>query len=321
MAVDLAELELEEDEVAVQQASLVFGADDRIENGAATGAIKTWADSVAILVSDDKLSCSNGTCPLQRQAWTIDFQTGSRLCSNVRFRGQSTLTFGPPLQGGFCTGFLVGPDLIASAAHCPVFGRSCEATKFVFGWTAAANGGSVPTSVPASNVYSCIDVWNGNYFANNDDDWVVYKLDRPVSGARAPFQVRHAGTVAANVQVGLIGHPLGVPQKISPVGNTTSTGNSFWFGNNLDMFEVNSGSPVFDRATGVVEGIQIRGAGVPHFVAGTDASGACVRENVCSTTAGCTGGDFGKAFRIARASDFIPLTPAQISVVTEPITI
>ena len=210
------------------------------------------------------------------------------------------------------------PDRLGGAL--PRLRALLRSHKFVFGWTAAANGGSVPTSVPESNVYSCIDVWNGDYFLNNDDDWVVFKLDRPVTGGRAPFQVRHAGSTPTNLQVGLIGYPLGVPQKVSPVGNTTATGNDFWFGNNLDMFEVNSGSPVFDRATGVVERIQIRGGGVPHFVAGTDASGACVKENVCSTTAGCTGGDFGKSFRIARISDFIPLTPAQISVAIEPIT-
>jgi V8-like Glu-specific endopeptidase len=308
---------LENEEVAVQTAALVYGSDDRQEYGQATGVLKTWAESVAMLVSDDKISCTNGMCPLSSQPWTIDFTSGSRLCSNVRYRSQPTLTFGPPLQGGFCSGFLVAPDTIISAAHCFHSGRDCPHTRFVFGYNANASGGGIPTSVPASNVYSCVSQTNV-WLQDNAQDWIIYKLDRPVSN-RTPLVVRHAGTMTQGVAVAEIGYPMGLPLKVSPTGNVTETSDPLLFSHNLEAFKGNSGGPVFDLSTGVVQGIEVLGAaGIPQFTNSSDANGACVKETQCSTTTGCPG--FSRSFRTTAIGSMIPLTPAEITAATGPIT-
>jgi hypothetical protein len=57
----------------------------------------------------------------------------------------------------------------------------------------------------------------------------------------------------------VIGHPTGLPTKISPEGKITRNVEKYTFSANLDTFHGNSGSAVFDANTGVVEGILIQG--------------------------------------------------------------
>jgi hypothetical protein len=296
----------------VQQAALVYGSDDRQEYGQANSTFQQWADSVAQLVHKDQVSCASGTCTLTRQKWTKDFVTNKRLCSGVRYRAQLTLAFGgvPPV-GGFCTGFLVAPDLIVSAAHCLHMALDCPFTKFVFGYTANSSGGGIPASVPQDNVYQCVE--QTNLYLFTDEDWIVYRLDRPVSD-RFPLPIRHSGEIAGNAPLAIIGHPNGLPLKVSPVGTVTATSDPLLFAHNVESFKGNSGSPVFDRDSGIVEGIEVLGApNIPQFVDGTDAQGPCVKEKVCSMTTGCPG--FSRSTRIALISDLVPLTPAQIMTV------
>jgi V8-like Glu-specific endopeptidase len=306
--------EVEENEVTARlQEKLIYGTDDRLEYGQASSVFRAWADSTAMLVVKNRVSCANGTCALTSQNWTKDIPTGSRLCSGVHYRSQSTLGFSLlDGAGGFCTGFLVAPNLIVSAAHCLYDAWDCNMTSFVFGYTADANGGSIPTSVPQDNVYSCASVAkivSVDDYINTGEDWIIYKLDRPVS-KRPPLNVRHSGAVSLNQSIAMIGHPNLLPMKISPTGAVTGVSETFLFSHNIDSFEGNSGSPVFGLVSGVVEGIHVLPPpGVSHFFDSTDESGACVAETTCGTS-GCPG--YSGATRITRLSNYIPLTPTLI---------
>ena len=65
------------------------------------------------------------------------------------------------------------------------------------------------------------------------------------------------------IQVGeplcLIGHPWGLPTKVSHTAEVLKNDGLTWFMANLDSFEGNSGSAVFNELTGEVEGILVRG--------------------------------------------------------------
>lgn len=299
-------------EVATAESQLVYGTDDRVEYGAASTKNQDWANSVAMLVNKAQVSCASGTCTLTRQNWTTDFFSKKRLCSGVRFRNQKTLAFGgtPPV-GGFCTGFLVAPDLVVSAAHCLHEGLNHLDTRFVFGYRADAAGGSIPTTVPQDNVYSGVEETDFFLFTSPNWDWIVYKLDRPVVN-RVPFPIRHSGSVGIGTKLVIIGYPMGLPEKISPTGSVMDVSDPFLFGHNVESFKGNSGSPVIDAQTGVVEGIEVLAApNTPQFTDSTDASGPCVIETKCSSTSGCPG--FSRSWRVAETSDFVPLTPAQIT--------
>jgi hypothetical protein len=86
-AVDLDE------RIVGQDQELIYGTDDRTEYGAASNSYRRWADSTAQAVTTNMVNCANGTCTLTSQPWTIDMESSTRLCSTVRYRGQSTLSF------------------------------------------------------------------------------------------------------------------------------------------------------------------------------------------------------------------------------------
>jgi V8-like Glu-specific endopeptidase len=279
---------------------LIYGTDDRLEYGQVVGTnFQYWANSTAALVESAVVSCAGATCALATAPWTHEFSTGIRLCNDVHYRGQPSLAY--------CSGFVVAPNQIVTAGHC-LDAVACADTSFVFGFAADATGSNAPTSVPQENVYRCVSATN--FFPG--EDWAIAILDRPIAGARPPVNVRYTGQVAINDALAILGHPLGIPLKISPTGNVTETSATITFSHNVESFGGNSGSPVFDRITGVVQGIHVTPP-ASHFVSSSDAGGPCMAERVCPTT-GCPG--FSGATRITRLSNRIPLTPVLTIVAT-----
>jgi len=160
----------------------------------------------------------------------------------------------------FCSGFLVAEDIVVTAGHC--YDESDIAnTRFVFGFV-MLDATTPETVVNANQVYSGIEVIS-QVLTDTAEDYAVVRIDRPVTAPGAvPLEFRQSGTIAIGTQIGVIGHPTGLPTKIAFGEQTTVRGNSesAIFTANLDTYGGNSGSPVFDAATGVVEGILVRGA-------------------------------------------------------------
>lgn len=300
------------EEAGEVNSSLIFGTDDRLEHGQVVGTVYEYlARSTAAQVDEANVSCANGTCALTTAPWTTAPGAfgSSRLCNDVRFRGQPSLAN--------CTVFLVAPDLVATAGHCTSGDVPCSESAIVFDFNADSTGNNAPTSVPAANVYSCVSETKVH---QNGDDWALLRLDRAVP--RPVLNVLYGTPVSLNLGLAVIGYPMGVPLKVSPTGEVTVTNANTpqWFSHNIDSFSANSGSPVFDRLTGVVVGIHVRPPQyqfpeVPHWVSGTDANGSCLRERVCPTS-GCPTFGYSEASRITRAAPQIPLSAALVGTVT-----
>lgn len=230
----------------------IIGDDDRIEYCEAAPAVKEMADAVAALVLKKAPQGVQGDPPIP-------------LCPGERFYGQPALAF--------CTGFLVGEDLVATAGHC-IKRDSCANTRFVFGF-AVKEPGEIPAGLgPESDAYDCKEVLVSRFTPKSrDDDMALVRLDRPVAG-RKPLPLNTSGVMAAEgTPVITIGHFLGVPLKISLNGDVRKSVSlpaqyeQTWFATSLDTFPGNSGGPVINTATGLVEGINVRSGGrtFPHF--------------------------------------------------------
>ena len=89
-------------------------------------------------------------------------------------------------------------------------------------------------------------------------DYAVLKLDRPVVG-RTPLKYRKEGKPADDAVLTVIGHPTGLPTKITAAADMRSNTNPIYFVTNADTYGGNSGSAVVDSKTGIVEGILVRG--------------------------------------------------------------
>lgn len=233
------------------QPKVIYGADNRIDVYQESDSLRRQlAASTCALVSSGQLASNGaGGFNLQTSAYR---QSGLPACSGEAFANQPV--------AAFCTGFLVAPDIIVTAGHCYDSG-DIGGVRFVFGFV-MRDSSSAATSFAANQVYQGIQVISQRLDSSTLLDYSVIRLDRAVTAPGATvLPIRRTGTIPAGTQIGVIGHPSGLPEKIAFGSDTQvyDTSNSVYFTANLDTYGGNSGSPVFDAATGVVEGILVRG--------------------------------------------------------------
>ncbi|MHB0996304.1 MAG: trypsin-like serine peptidase [Elusimicrobiales bacterium] len=236
----------------------IYGADDRLDYYQAPADRKVLADSVVSLWSSRWVKAENGNSKL----FTASLQNAMGLCPGEPFGDQPV--------GAFCSGTLVGEDLVMTAGHCITDEAKCADTKLVFGFAATA-AGRYNTAVPSSDVYTCKkivkrDLTEGfltSLFHNlvnggPGPDYAVIQLDRKVTG-RKPLPINKGGKVKTGDPLFVIGHPVGLPVKVAGSANVRSTEPKYFYLADLDTFGGNSGSAVFNAKTNKIEGILVRG--------------------------------------------------------------
>jgi V8-like Glu-specific endopeptidase len=80
-----------------------------------------------------------------------------------------------------------------------------------------------------------------------------------LSTNKTALPYRKKGKINTNAKLVVIGHPSGLPQKVSDDGQILNNKEEDFFVTNLDTFGGNSGSPVVDLNSGMIEGILVRG--------------------------------------------------------------
>lgn len=144
------------------EAKVIYGEDSRSEYFETSAQRQKLARSVVSLWKAGSLEGPAGELDfverlrakytLKTQTFTdyIKLASGLPLCPNEPYRTQPT--------GAFCSGTLVGRDLVMTAGHCITSEEDCKNTRFVFGFAVKENGGSAPAEIPATEVYSCAKV-------------------------------------------------------------------------------------------------------------------------------------------------------------------
>lgn len=156
-----------------------------------------------------------------------------------------------------CTGFLIGKDVFVSAGHCFRSKNDCQNKLIVFNITAnneVTNGFKINNN----NVFKCVKIISQAYDSTNTMmDYSVVRLDRK---ADLPvLKVRTKDKIGDDENVFMIGHPLGLPLIYSRDASVDDNSNDVYFKTTLNSFHGNSGSPVFNAKTHLVEGIMVRG--------------------------------------------------------------
>lgn len=243
----------------------IYGADNRTEiNQVSDPLILKQTKAVALMVRNTRLNSFNQSL---YSFSAVSLGHGINLCPGEPYATQPAL--------GECSGFLVAPDTLVTAGHCITGVSDCRQNSWVFNFTSDNNG-----TIKKSDVYKCSSIVKTSNISNDKtlEDYAVIKLDRPVPGV-TPLKVRKRGKLRSRSKVYVIGHPDGIPMKVSGSARVLpfvrfnfSLGEDFGlekhdlylnrkdvFTSNLDTFAGNSGSPVFNKRTGKVEGILIEG--------------------------------------------------------------
>lgn len=257
---------------------VVYGEDNRLEVSEAPALLADLARSTAGMFTKDKL-VKNGSFYSFNSRRTL--QKDYKLCSSERYLTQPTFAD--------CSGFLVGPDLLVTAGHCIQMKRDCEGYSWIFDYKVNKDGPAV--SFPESNVYNCKEIISQKFEESTKNDYALIRLDRVVVD-RTPLTVRMTGKVSETSELVVIGHPSGLPTKVTMDGSLRKNLNPVYFEANLDTFAGNSGSVVVDAQTGTVEGILVRGE--EDYVK----SGSCYVANVCEEGK-CRGEDVTRITNLA----------------------
>jgi V8-like Glu-specific endopeptidase len=275
---------------------VVYGTDDRMDvyQDPRTDH-RVWAASTCGLINVSRM-VKNGD-----GSWTVmpvPYQRfGLPACSGEPFGDQSTAPF--------CSGFLVGADLVATAGHCINSSAAFNTMNFVFGFE-MLDADTLRVNFPAECVYQATAIVSTG---SGSLDHTILRLNRPVTapGAR-PFRIRRVGVVEVGERMGLIGHPAGLPLKIAFGDATTVRTNTDpgFFVANTDSYAGNSGSPVINQVTGLIEGILVRGE--------TDYlnMGACFLSNTIANNAG-RGEDCTKITNFAGSIPVLPSSSATLT--------
>ncbi len=271
----------------------IWGEDDRAETWEHDGTFEgSHVRSVGVLVEDNNL-VQNGDGSVS----TVGLSNlGSiyGLCEDVRFAEQPVL--------GYCSGFLAAEDLFVTAGHClgDDIHATCERTSILFDYAYLDPLDSMmdPAGDFASdNAYRCEEVILSDFDSDiyYSNDVAILRLDRPVTD-RPPLEFRRTGTIQPDTPVFMIGYPSGLPMKVATGGvvvDSVHTGQwhepiimdaerGFFF--DLDMFGGNSGGPIFNANTGLVEGVAHAYSG-QNFVQSEQES--CFELGVCGENAVC----------------------------------
>ncbi len=235
----------------------IYGEDNRLDYFEMTPGFQALSGSVVSLWKSSSVETLN---PGEVHLKTVNFGDRLNLCPGEKFREQ-------PI-GAFCSGSLVGPDLIMTAGHCIKTEAQCKDTKFVFGYRINRAGEEAVTTLPAGEVYSCGRIVKrfraGEPTPENPAgqglgaDFALVQLDREVSGHR-PLQINRDDDLKAGDPVFVIGHPVGLPLKVAGDATVRDYSRDGYFVTDLDTFGGNSGSPVFNSRTKKIEGILVRG--------------------------------------------------------------
>lgn len=224
---------------------VIYGTDDRMDIYQSSDTLlKDLSRSTAAQIQREEFSeDANG---LTLRGKTME---ESGMCKTERFSNQKSVAS--------CSGFLVAPDVLVTAGHCITSESSCNQYYWVFDY---ANTEHEVEQFTFNNdqVFYCTQIIERKKDSYSQNDFAVVKLNRPVPN-RIPLKIRTEGKIGDDARVAVIGHPTGLPTKITINAILRNNSDTIFFRMNSDTYGGNSGSAVVDMTTGIVEGILVRG--------------------------------------------------------------
>ncbi len=268
---------------ALAQNKVLYGNDNRKDVYEVSNALHLkLAKSTAAMINLRKLAKGAAT-NVYDLIGAPTLERAQNLCTSESFSEQ--------LSAANCSGFLVGPDLLVTAGHCyKSMGTpegACKSYAWVFDYALTSFDANPAKNIQLNNVYLCKSVVHAQL--DDQHDFAIVRLDRKVVG-REPLKFRTTGKIDSKASLLVIGHPSGIPTKISDGAKITLNTVPTTFSTTLDTFAGNSGSAVFNAVSGQVEGILIQGK-TDYLPSIPGNPGSCQIVNKCDENGkSCTAG-------------------------------
>lgn len=255
--------------------AVIFDTDDRREVYTNTFVNKNISPSVAAMVSPVFLQ--ENTLGFAMNFPLISDSSEIALCPEQRFSNQPTASVS-------CTGFLVGPDLLVTAGHCMTHQDTevqnsvtpfCSDFKWVFDYKYGGHKNLNPV-FEHDRIVGCKEVLYAKFnyklstrfkvfaaslFGTPDpnevvihgEDIALIRLNRPMNRPFLALNQKYKNLEP----ISMVGHPNGLPQKVTMNAKIKQTISEDYFATDLDAFEGNSGSPIFNSRHEVI-GVLVR---------------------------------------------------------------
>lgn len=226
----------------------IYGRDDReFITDKSDKKLQELSKSIGLIISADHLDIRMFRTSIE----AFSLQETLNMCVSERF------VTSPALPA--CTGFLVAPNIMASAGHCFQTEDDCANKKIIFDVDVSKQS-KKGYNISSNNVFSCSKIISTGFDPSRPDlqDYSLIELDRAPK-RRLPLKLNLTKKIANKAKVFMIGHPFGMPLMLSREGSVFKNSDEVQFAVNLDSFEGNSGSPVFNAETFEVEGILVNG--------------------------------------------------------------
>lgn len=230
----------------------IYGRDDRFDYYQVQNSkVSKYSEAVAAQIYDSNLKQIDNNKFEYTYLRYAQVGFPNRICSNERFVRQQT--------GANCTGFLIAPDIMVTAGHCISHESECQDFQWAFDYKYKSPSVSKNRVFESKQLVRCSKILNRYLSADESGlDFAVLKLERKIKD-REVLKVRTSGIVDEKDKMMIIGFPAGLPMKFTFNGNIRDNSQDEQFVVDLDAFRGNSGSPVINETTGLVEGILVRG--------------------------------------------------------------
>lgn len=246
---------------------------------------KMWASATAAMIPSHIIFDDEGQMARIKAKMLSQFG----VCEYERFARE--------IAAADCTGFLVANDTIVTAGHCIRQQSDCDGWRWVFDYKTSDTYQIGKTfRVDRDKIYRCSYIVATKL--SEETDFAIIKLDRPVLD-RDFLKIRREGIVTKNDNLTLVGYPSGIPVKVAAQAKVLAPNlERNLFIANTDSFSGNSGSPVINSNTGLVEGILV--AGEEDYEVRKKGPRGCMVPKVCTTQDHCKGEEVTKISEILK---------------------
>jgi len=207
---------------------------------------KVWLDDanrvVSFVDSSDIYDNKNGTFTL---LFRSTYGNSFSLCPGELFYYQPKIST--------CTGVVIDYNKILTASHC-IEEKSFTDFRYIFNYRMLENG-EPNLTLKKDDILIPEKIIK----IDKELDYAIIRVKGTISKERIAPR-REKEKISDNESLCLIGFPNGLPIKIDTLGKIILNTDALYFYAAIDAYEGNSGSPVFNKRTHLVEGILVGGS-------------------------------------------------------------